>query len=250
MARLMDFRTCRSWMIALVTAFSTHIHAGALQTNLPTNTLNRSMNAVGMQSTEVYRGHVNVVDSGDVISIQLPDNQSVRVQLADIDAPDPDQPWGFQAKQQLSKTIFDKDVAVQSVQRDSYGNVVGRVWLGDLNINVSMVLSGNAWLNPGVDDLELVHAEQQAKTHRAGLWGQEQSLVVAPWDWRAQHQGDTKAKAKASSEKPAQSFSCGNKHTCMEMTSCEEARHYLNNCGVRALDWDGDGIPCRSLCRK
>ncbi|WP_174520391.1 excalibur calcium-binding domain-containing protein, partial [Bergeriella denitrificans] len=27
-----------------------------------------------------------------------------------------------------------------------------------------------------------------------------------------------------------------------------EAKFYLNKCGVRRLDRDGDGIPCESIC--
>lgn len=42
---------------------------------------------------------------------------------------------------------------------------------------------------------------------------------------------------------------CGSKKTCKEMTSCEEARHYLKDCGLKRLDGDGDGVPCNSLCR-
>ncbi|MBZ9648449.1 excalibur calcium-binding domain-containing protein [Sphingobium sp. 3R8] len=32
------------------------------------------------------------------------------------------------------------------------------------------------------------------------------------------------------------------------MSSCEEAYHYLNECGVGRLDGDGDGVPCESIC--
>lgn len=42
---------------------------------------------------------------------------------------------------------------------------------------------------------------------------------------------------------------CGSKRTCTEMTSCEEARFYLGKCGVKSLDRDADGIPCKGLCR-
>ncbi len=43
---------------------------------------------------------------------------------------------------------------------------------------------------------------------------------------------------------------CGSKYYCKEMTSCEEAMHYLNDCGLTRLDGDGDGIPCESICQK
>jgi endonuclease G, mitochondrial len=42
---------------------------------------------------------------------------------------------------------------------------------------------------------------------------------------------------------------CGNKRYCKQMSSCEEAMYHLNNCGVRSLDGDGDGVPCEALCR-
>lgn len=41
---------------------------------------------------------------------------------------------------------------------------------------------------------------------------------------------------------------CGSKKTCAEMASCEEAKFYLNQCGVSSLDGDGDGTPCESIC--
>lgn len=42
---------------------------------------------------------------------------------------------------------------------------------------------------------------------------------------------------------------CGSKRTCGQMVTCEEARAYLTQCGVRSLDRDGDGTPCESICR-
>jgi len=38
------------------------------------------------------------------------------------------------------------------------------------------------------------------------------------------------------------------KQSCKEMTSCEEARHYLEQCGLTRLDGDRDGVPCEQLC--
>lgn len=43
-------------------------------------------------------------------------------------------------------------------------------------------------------------------------------------------------------------FTCEGKRYCREMTSCEEAQFYLNQCGVGRLDGDGDGVPCESIC--
>lgn len=43
-------------------------------------------------------------------------------------------------------------------------------------------------------------------------------------------------------------LSCGGKSVCRQMNSCEEAYHYLNQCGIGRLDGDGDGVPCESIC--
>jgi hypothetical protein len=47
---------------------------------------------------------------------------------------------------------------------------------------------------------------------------------------------------------PEATSQCGGKRKCGQMLSCEEARFYLQSCGVRSLDRDGDGVPCESLC--
>lgn len=44
-------------------------------------------------------------------------------------------------------------------------------------------------------------------------------------------------------------WTCGSKTACGQMSSCEEAKFYLSQCGVKRLDGDGDGMPCAALCR-
>jgi hypothetical protein len=56
--------------------------------------------------------------------------------------------------------------------------------------------------------------------------------------------------AQLLAEPPAQTnFTCEAKHTCKQMTSCQEATFYLTSCGAGSLDRDGDGVPCEGLCR-
>jgi cold shock CspA family protein len=42
----------------------------------------------------------------------------------------------------------------------------------------------------------------------------------------------------------SQNFQCSGKTRCSEMSSCDEAMFYLNNCPGTITDGDGDGIPC------
>ncbi|KRA50173.1 SH3 domain-containing protein [Devosia sp. Root635] len=44
--------------------------------------------------------------------------------------------------------------------------------------------------------------------------------------------------------------SCPSRRYCSQIGSCREARRYLANCSWGgALDGDGDGVPCESICR-
>jgi endonuclease G len=56
-------------------------------------------------------------------------------------------------------------------------------------------------------------------------------------------------KAQQALSTATMSQECRGKRTCKEMSSCEEAIFYLNNCGVTKIDGDGDGMPCEKLCR-
>lgn len=60
-------------------------------------------------------------------------------------------------------------------------------------------------------------------------------------------------RSRSGESKPApksnDGFECGTKTTCGQMSSCEEARFYLNQCGLTRLDGDKDGTPCESLCK-
>jgi cold shock CspA family protein len=44
-------------------------------------------------------------------------------------------------------------------------------------------------------------------------------------------------------------FTCDGRTHCSQMTSCEEAKYFLNNCSGTKMDGDHDGIPCeQQLC--
>lgn len=45
------------------------------------------------------------------------------------------------------------------------------------------------------------------------------------------------------------SFKCGEKRTCKEMSSCAEAMFHHQHCGLTRLDGTGNGVPCKALCR-
>ena len=98
----------------------------------------------------------------------------------------------------------------------------------------------------------MLSLEETARQSKVGLWAD--SNPMAPWDYR--HGGKLKKADKelTSNDEPAvpqvKDVTCGNKRYCKEMTSCEEAKFYLSQCGLSRLDGDGDGVPCEKLCKR
>jgi cold shock CspA family protein len=46
--------------------------------------------------------------------------------------------------------------------------------------------------------------------------------------------------------KPPSNFSCDGRTHCSDMTSCAEAKFFIQNCPNTKMDGDGDGVPCES----
>ena len=111
-----------------------------------------------------------------------------------------------------------------------------------------MVQEGFAWVYRQYNkDKSLLQDEQAAKDAKKGLWGLPISDQVPPWEWRQGVKTNNQRKEEEQKNEP-QKFTCGTKKYCKEMTSCEEAEFYLNECGISSLDGDKDGMPCESLC--
>ena len=83
-------------------------------------------------------GRVDHVADGDTLSVTV-DQTRYRIRLHEIDTPEHDQPWSRQARQALSTKVAGKYVRVEVETVDDYGRTVGKVWLGDRDINREMV---------------------------------------------------------------------------------------------------------------
>jgi endonuclease YncB( thermonuclease family) len=204
-----------------------------------------------------YVGRVVGVTDGDTITLLDPGKQQIKVRLAEIDTPESGQPYGKRAKQELSGLVFNKMVTVKVQDIDRYGRTVGRVYANSLDVNAEMVKRGAAWVyRQYAKDQSLYSIENQARQDKVGLWGLPESEQIPPWEWRHSQRGSSTGKKnqiitnmKLHHQETGQAFTCGSKTTCKQMTSCSEARFYLEKCGLNRLDRDNDGIPCESICR-
>ncbi len=183
-------------------------------------------------------GRVTRVKDGDSLMMVTPDGAPVEIRLSEIDTPEKDRPYANQARQALTQLVQGKNIAVRRFDVDKYDRVVGRVFLGDQDVNAELLRLGLAAVYCRfTDDRVLYRLEQEAREAGRGIWsGRELPRGAC-----------VESRPKATSAKT--DSACGGKQYCRQMASCEEALFYLRECGLQDMDGDGDGLPCeRSLC--
>ena len=200
--------------------------------------------------TEISGRVVGVID-GDTIEVLFPGNSLSRIRLAEIDAPEKNQPWGRRAKRGLSALVFGKTVRVVRQGQDRYGRTIGQIRVSDTYVNKEMVKSGLAWAyRRYLSDRSLLNDEDQARAGKIGLWSDNPANIVPPWEWRNSVAQPSVRRVGKPVTIPISKWQCGTKCACRQMGSCEEAKFYAFKCGVRSLDGDGDRVPCEKLCRQ
>ncbi len=127
---------------------------------------------------------VGIID-GDTVKALIDGHQQWKVRLAEIDTPEKRQPWGKRARQALAAKIFRKKVRIVVTGTDRYGRRIGKIYLGDRDINREMVREGHAWAyRKYLRDRSLLDDEAEARRERRGLWSLPESQQVPPWKWR------------------------------------------------------------------
>jgi endonuclease YncB( thermonuclease family) len=192
-------------------------------------------------------GRVVAVADGDTLTVLDAGNQQRRIRLAEIDAPEKRQAFGQRAKQSLSDLCYGKSAVVAVATQDRYGRSVGRVSCGGVDANLEQVRRGLAWAYRQYrPSAPILQAEASARQARVGLW--RDASPTPPWEFRHGKLSVNPSIDQASASAPQGAQACGAKRYCKQMVSCEEARFYLQRCGVRSLDGNGDGVPCETLC--
>lgn len=200
--------------------------------------------------SEELTGKVIAIADGDTLTVLGGDNQQIKIRLAEIDTPESGQPYGSRARQALAALAFGKQARIVETDRDRYGRTVGRVYVGGMDVNAELVRQGAAWVyRQYAKDPALFALEDEARTAKRGLWALPEAQQIPPWEWRKAGRQQAPAAPPVALPPPTDAFTCDAKRYCREMTSCAEARFYLNSCGLSRLDGDRDGTPCESLCR-
>lgn len=187
-------------------------------------------------------GPVIVLDGDTILARREAGGHPMKVRLADIDAPEKGQDFGDASKQALAKLLAGREVRVAPVAVDGYGRLVAWLYMDDIpdSVNAELIRRGMAWeYSLHHRNQEYLRLQEEARRARRGLWAQRDP--VAPSQWRKLHQS-------APHEPSQPDYRCGSRQHCGQIATCDEAHYHLARCGVKALDPDGDGLPCDALC--
>ena len=134
-------------------------------------------------STEIA-GLVFRVSDGDTLTLRDARGSEWRIRLHGIDSPEKGQDFGRKAGAELARLVKDRNVRVEVLDKDKFGRMVGRVYLGDMDVNREMVRLGCAWHYRAFapDDRELAAAEAEARREKRCIWSRPNP--TPPWLFR------------------------------------------------------------------
>jgi len=133
---------------------------------------------------------LRIID-GDTLIAKI-DGLATRLRLAEIDAPELDQTWGFTSREFLATFVANRPITIHSLGRDRYNRTLATVFAGNMNINLTMVSTGHAWRYRYARKTgPIAEAEALARAEGRGIWSQ--AGPVAPWEFRSQPRQEKKA---------------------------------------------------------
>ena len=126
------------------------------------------------------------ISDGDTFTCLTANLKTIKVRLAEIDAPEKAQPFGKKSRQMLGSLIHKRHVTLDIQGGERYQRTLATVYdKQGQNINLIMVQQGMAWAyRQYLHDVAYLQAEQTAREHRRGLW--RDRSPVEPHLWRQQ----------------------------------------------------------------
>jgi len=133
---------------------------------------------------ETLSGTVVTVIDGDTLVLQDAAKKRYVVRLAEIDAPEPKQPFYVQSARSLASFCHQKSAEVEWSQREGK-RYVGYVKCAGKDANAEQLRRGMAWGSPKASKPTggLYELEAYARLRRIGLWKDDNA--VAPWEFAA-----------------------------------------------------------------
>ena len=142
------------------------------------------VNCENFNFSATHEGRVIKVVDGDTFKI-LQRDEEVIIRLAEIDAPEYNQPFWKKSKQALERYVAGKQVTIEEFDRDRYGRIVGHVYLNDIWVNGELVQQGYSYVYERYAvSKKLYELESEAVKNQRGIWKLPAHERVKPWVWR------------------------------------------------------------------
>ncbi|WP_423816042.1 thermonuclease family protein [Roseomonas fluvialis] len=125
---------------------------------------------VTAEATE-FRARAEGVTDGDTITVLTEQRLQVRVRLAEIHAPERRHAFGHRARQMPTGRAFERRVLIAVTGIDRNRRVIGRVFLGSLDVNVEMARRGDAWVFRVTRTVPPCCASRRRRARRVTVYG-------------------------------------------------------------------------------
>jgi endonuclease YncB( thermonuclease family) len=129
------------------------------------------------------------VHDGDTVTALLAGNQTLKIRVRLIDAPELAQPFGYRAKQAMSALVFGRNIELRVSGLDRYGRTLALIYVDGADAGLALVTSGLAWPYyrylaeaPIALQDDYLNAAERAQNLRIGLW--IDADPIPPWEWR------------------------------------------------------------------
>lgn len=155
-----------------------------LHTEIPTNNLfETDETSKDSETTDFTIGKVIAVLDGDTYDLLINGNQTIRIRMEGIDAPERGMPYYQVAKKKLSDLCFGKQIKLQITGKDDHGRILGFSYIDDIELSHEMIKSGLAWhYKKHNSDEDLANLELEARSDKRKIWSE--SNPIPPWEIR------------------------------------------------------------------
>ena len=187
-------------VFALAWVGSTQAAKAPPQAAPPTSGTGGSTDPMDSSESRLW-GTVRSVRDGTNLVVVTPELVRYDIRLLGVEPPEPPregrngtpaspgQPFGPQAAAYVRDFLVDKQVRLDVYGNDRSGRTLAVVWLGDIDVNLTLVKEGLAWVSPSLDipkvRIGLEVAERQAQVGKYGLWALPNP--EPPWEFRKRH---------------------------------------------------------------
>ena len=121
---------------------------------------------------------VKIIDGNTLEVLDQQENETYRVMVAGVDAPELEQEYGVEARDYLESRTLGKKVNVELIGKDRKGNKQAVIKLKNGQfLGAMLVEAGYAWKKPNSEIREML--VQEAQANKNGLWKDENP--TPPW---------------------------------------------------------------------